>query len=101
MEMIRERTSFTFDSRDMLLSVQSGFSLERIAVACAILERTSGLTYHLNNCSEVLEACHGIQLLPFNLELPLVAIFAVCHQFGLLSTDPDIISCADFAETFN
>ena len=43
MEMPRKRISFTFDPRDMLLSLQMGFSFVRTAVACAILERTSGL----------------------------------------------------------
>ena len=43
MEMTRERISFTFDPRDMLLSLQMGFSFVRAAVVCAILERTSGL----------------------------------------------------------
>ena len=41
--MTRERISFTFDPRDMLLSLQMGFSFVRAAVACAILERISGL----------------------------------------------------------
>ena len=43
MEMTRERISFTFDPRDMLLSLQMGFSFGRAGVACAILERISGL----------------------------------------------------------
>ena len=43
MEMTRERISFTFDPRDMFLSLQMGFSFVRAAVACTILERTSGL----------------------------------------------------------
>ena len=43
MEMTRECISFTFDPRDMLLSLQMGFSFVRAAVACAILERTSSL----------------------------------------------------------
>ena len=43
MQMTRERISFTFDPRDMLLSRQTGSSFVRAAVACAILERTSGL----------------------------------------------------------
>ena len=43
MEMTRERISFTFDPRDMLLSLQMGFSFVRAEVACAILERTTGL----------------------------------------------------------
>ena len=43
MEMTGERISLTFDPRDKLLSLQMGFSFVRAAVACAILERTSGL----------------------------------------------------------
>ena len=43
--MTRERISFTFYSRDMLLSLQMGFSFVRAAVACAIFERTSGLEH--------------------------------------------------------
>ena len=43
MEITRERISFTFDPRDMLLSVHMVLSFVRAAVACAILERTSGL----------------------------------------------------------
>ena len=42
MEMTRERISFTFEPRDILLSLQMGFSFVRAAVACAILEITSG-----------------------------------------------------------
>ena len=41
--MTRECISFTFDPRDMLLSLQMGFSIVRAAVACAILEGTSSL----------------------------------------------------------
>ena len=43
MEMTWERDSFTFDPRDILLSLQMGFSFVRAAVVCAILERISGL----------------------------------------------------------
>ena len=43
MEMTRERISFTFDPRDMLLSLKTGFSFIRVAVACAVLERITGL----------------------------------------------------------
>ena len=42
MEMTREHISITFNPRDMLLSLQMGFSFVRAAVACAILERTPG-----------------------------------------------------------
>ena len=43
MEMTRERISFTFDPRDMLLSFQMGFSFVRATVACSVLKRVSGL----------------------------------------------------------
>ena len=43
MEMTRERISFTFDPRIILLSLQMGFSFVRAAVGCAIIERISGL----------------------------------------------------------
>ena len=43
MEMTRECISFTFDPRDILLSLQMGFSFVKAAVACAILERTPGV----------------------------------------------------------
>ena len=42
MEMTREHIGFTLDLRDMLLSLQTDFSFVRAAVACAVLERTSG-----------------------------------------------------------
>ena len=43
MEMRRERISFRFDPRDMLSSLQMGFSFVGAAVACAIIERIYGL----------------------------------------------------------
>ena len=42
MEITRERISFTFDPRDMLLSLKIGFSFVRAAVAWAIFERIYG-----------------------------------------------------------
>ena len=58
---------FTFDARHVLLSLKIGFSFVRAAVACAILERISGLepSSEKENCSEVIEASNGIQLLSF------------------------------------
>ena len=42
MKMTREGTSFIFNARDMLLSVQIDFSFVRAAVAYQTFERTSG-----------------------------------------------------------
>ena len=38
MEMTGEGISFTFDSRDMLFSLQISFSFVRAAVACTVRE---------------------------------------------------------------
>ena len=43
--MARERFSFTFDSRDMLLFFHIGFSFDRAAVAFAILVKVSDLAH--------------------------------------------------------
>ena len=47
MEMTRERISFIFYPRDMLSSLQMGFSFVRAAMACAILERLWFWNHHL------------------------------------------------------
>ena len=43
MDVIRERISRILELREILLSIQTGFSLVNAAVACAILESISGL----------------------------------------------------------
>ena len=97
MEITRERTSFTFDPIDMLLSLQMGFSFVRAAVACAIIERTSGL----EPSSETTTPRYLELLLPFYLYLSRDAIGAVCHHFGLLRTDLHLIPCAVFFEIYS
>ena len=99
MEMTRERISFTFDPRDMLLSLQMDFSFVRAAVACAILERTSGLELSSETTApRYLKLVYSAQFLSFYLYLSLDAIGTVCHQFGLLRTDLHLIPCAGFVE---
>ena len=78
MEMSRERISFTFEPRDMLLSLQMSFSFVTAAVAYAILERIAGL----EPSSETI-APRSLKLVtvpsfcPFYLYLSLDAICAV------------------------
>ena len=43
MDLTRERTSRIFELREILVSIQTGFSLVSAAVVCAILESISGL----------------------------------------------------------
>ena len=98
-EMTRKRTSFTFEPKDMLLSLQMGFSFVRAAMACAILERIFGLEPSSEiTAPRYLNDFYSTQLLPFYLSLN--AIGTVCHQFGLLGTDLHLIPCAGFVETF-
>ena len=75
-------------TRDMLLSLQIGFSFVRAAVACVILERTSAL----EPSSKTTDPRY--LKLPFYCDRLLGAIGAVCHQFGLLSTDLYVIPYA-------
>ena len=84
----------------MLLSLQMGFSFVRAAVACAILERTSGLELSYETTApRYLKLVTVPNFSPFAfISLSLDAIGAVCHQFGLLCTD--LIPCAGFVETF-
>ena len=92
METTRERISFTFDPRDMLLSLQVGFSCVRAAVACEILERTSGLEPPSETTApRYLKLVTVPNFRPFYLYLSLDTIGAVCHLFGLLGTDLHLI----------
>ena len=87
MEMTKIRISFTFDSREVLLSLQMGFNFVRAAVACAILARISGLKPSSETAApRYLSFFQRTQLPPFYLDLPLDATGAVCHQFDLPST---------------
>ena len=100
MEMTRDRISFTFDPRDMLVSLQIGFGFVRAAVVWAILERTSGF-----ESSSEISAPRYLKLVTvpasvFHRNFPLNVIGAVCRQFGLLSTDLHLIPLAGFVETW-
>ena len=101
MEMSRERISFTFDPRDMLLSLQMGFSFVRAAVTCAILERTSGLEPSSETTApRYLKLVTVPNFCPFtfiSLWIPL-ALYVI--SFYLLRTVLHLIPCAGFAETF-
>ena len=102
MNMKRERTSFTFDPTDMLLSLQMGFSFVRAAVACAVLEITSGLEPSSETTApRYLKLVTVPNFCPFTfISLSLDAIGTVCHQFCLLRSDLHLIPCVGFVETF-
>ena len=99
-KMTKEHISFTFDPRNMLLSHQMGFSFVRAAVACAILERTSGLEPSSETTApRYLKLVTVPNFCPFTF-ISLDAIGFICHQFGLLRTDLHLVPCAGFVETF-
>ena len=98
MEMTRERISFTFEERDMLLSLEMRLFV-RAAVACAILEKITVWGHHPKQLLQ--GTLNSTQLLSFYFYLSLDVIGAVCHQFGLLCTDLHLIPCAGFVETFD
>ena len=95
MEVAREHMSFTFDARDMLLSLQVGFSVVRAAVAPAILEVLSGL-----KSSSETTAPRYLKLVT----VPRFCLFTfVCHLRCLSSVfgiDLHLVSCAGFVEAF-
>ena len=94
--------SFTFDSRDMLLTPQMVFSFVRTAVACAILQKTSGLEPFSETIARIYLKLVTVSsfFLFFNLYRFLDAIGVVCNQFGVFGTDLHFIPCAGFVETF-
>ena len=86
-EMTRERISFTFDPRDMLLSLQMGFSFVRAAVACAIIEiivqslrEPLVWSYHLK---QLLQGTSNLLQCPTSVLLPLS--LSGCHWHCLAS----------------
>ena len=101
MDVTRERISRILELREILLSIQTGFSLVSAAVACAILESISGL-----EPSSVITEPRYLKLVtvssfcPFTL-ISVDATGVVFHQFGLLGTDLHAIGCGGFAMTLN
>ena len=81
MDMTKERISFMFDQRDMLLCLKIGFSFVRAAVACAIFERTSGFESSSETiAARYLKLIAVSKLLSFDLDLPVDAIHLFCPR---------------------
>ena len=101
-ERTRKRISFTFESRDVLFSVQAGFSFVKAAVACAILERTSGFEPSFETTAlRHLKLVTVLSFCPFTLISRWMSSPLFCHQLSLLSTDLRLMPCAGFVQTFN
>ena len=91
MDVTRERISRILELREMLLSIQTGFSLVNAAVVCAILESISGL--EPSSVITKLQSIHS--------DLCVAAISVVCHQLGFLGTDLHAVGCGGFVKTLN
>ena len=98
MDVTRKRISRILELREILLSIQTGFSLVNAAVVCAILESISGLEPSL---AQVFEACDCLKLLPIHVDLCVDATGVVCHQLGLLGTDLHATGCGGFVKMLN
>ena len=99
MDVTRERVNRILELREILLSIQTGFSLVYAAVACAILESISGLELSsVITGAQVFEACDCLKLLSIHFDLCVDATGVVCHQLGLLSTDLHAVGCGSFVE---
>ena len=100
MDVTRERISHILELREILLSIQTGFSLVNAAVVCAVLESISGL-----EPSSVITEPQYLQLVTvsslhiFNLCVDSIGV--ICHQPGLFGTDLHAIGCGGFVETLN
>ena len=92
MDVTRGRISRILELREILLSIQTGFSLVNTAVVCAILESTS---------AQVFEACDRLKPLSTHFDLCVDATGVVCHELGLLSTDLHALGCGGFVKTLN
>ena len=98
MEMTKERTNFTFDTRDMLLYVISP-NCKSCSDLCNSWENLWFGAVIWNNRSDVLEVFYSTQLLSFlPWSLSLDAIGVVCRQIDLLNTDLHLILWAGFVE---
>ena len=98
MDVTRERISRILKLREILLSIQTGFSLVNVAVVYAILESISGL----EPSSAIAEPRYlklvTVSSLSTHFDLCVDATGIVCHQLGLLSTDLHAIGCGGFVE---
>ena len=101
MDVTRERISRILELREILLSIQTGFSLVSAAVVCAIPESMSGL-----EPSSVITEPKYLKLLTVSNFRPFILICVdatgvVCHQLGLRGTDLHAVGCGGFVEALN
>ena len=102
MDVTRECISRILELREIVLSIQTGFSLVNAAVACAILKSFSGLEpSSVITDPQVFEACDCLKLLSIHFDLCVDATGVACHQLCLLGTDLQAGGCGGFVEALS
>ena len=102
MDVTRDRISRILELREILLSIQTGFSLVSAAVDCAILESISGLEpSSVITEPRYLKLVTVSKLLSIHFDLCVDVTGVVCHQLGLLGTDLLALGCGGFVKTLN
>ena len=96
MDVTRERISRILELREILSSIQTGFSLVNAAVVCAILESISGL-----EPSSVITEPRYLELVTVSSSYSFILIYfdaagVVCHQLCLLGSDLNALGCGCF-----
>ena len=100
MDVTRERISRILELREILLSIQIGFSLVNAAVACAILQSNLGL-----EPSSVITEPRYLKLATISSFCPFTFISVlmplVLFVISLFGTDLHAVGCGDFVKTLN
>ena len=98
MEVTRERISRILELREILLSLQTGFSLVNAAVFCTILESISGL-----EPSSVITELRYLKLVTVSSFCPftVISVLMPLVLFGLLGTDLHAVGSGGFVKTLN
>ena len=101
MDVTRERISRILELREILLLIQTGFSLVNAAVASAILESISVLEPSSDTIEPMYMKLVTVYSLSIYFDLFADAAGVVCHQLGVLGIDLHAIGCGGFVETLN
>ena len=102
MDVTREHISRVLELKEILLSIQIGFSLDNAAVACAILESISGLE-PLSVITEprYLKLVTVSSFCPFTLISVLMPLMLFVISNYLLGTDLHAVGCGGFVKMLN
>ena len=102
MDVTRERISRILELREILLSIQTGFSLVNAAVVYAILESISGLEpSSVITERRYLKPVTFSSFCPFTLISALMPLVLFVISLVFLGTDLHAVGCGGFVKTLN